>query len=158
MLYLLVECYLWMKIGRIQIEMNKSIKIEVIEFLLFGIIWIGIFSIPFFNQWGYATLDWKELLSDWLRIFGFFVVFLINILLLIPKYLITKKYKPYIFSAISMIIFVSVAGQFLNSSLLCPLMMPPRTLVQVFLWNLLGHACSPASNPNVLQIITPCRW
>jgi len=109
--------------------MNKSFKVEVIEFLLFGIIWIGIFSIPFFNQWGYASLDWDKLLSEWLRIFGFFMVFLINIFLLIPKYLITKKYKIYIFSAISMIIIVSVAGLFLNSLLFpAPLMMPPMNL------------------------------
>lgn len=109
--------------------MNKSLKIEVIEFLLFGIIWIGIFSIPFFNQWGYASLDWDKLLSEWLRIFGFFMVFLINIFLLIPKYLITKKYKTYIFSAISMIIIVSVAGLFLNSLLFPPpLVMPPMNL------------------------------
>ncbi len=109
--------------------MNKSLKIEVIEFLLFGIIWIGIFSIPFFNQWGYASLDWDKLLSEWLRIFGFFMVFLINIFLLIPKYLITKKYKTYILSAISMIIIISVAGLFLNSLLFpAPLMMPPMNL------------------------------
>lgn len=109
--------------------MNKSLKIEVIEFLLFGIIWIGIFSIPFFNQWGYASLDWDKLLSEWLRIFGFFMVFLINIFLLIPKYLITKKYKTYIFSAISMIIIISVAGLFLNSLLFpAPLVMPPMNL------------------------------
>ncbi|MCK9639425.1 MAG: histidine kinase [Prolixibacteraceae bacterium] len=109
--------------------MNKSYKIEVIEFLLFGIIWIGIFSIPFFNQWGYATLDWDKLLSEWFRIFGFFMIFLINILLLIPKYLISKKYKTYIFSAISMILVVSVAGLFFNSILFPePLKMPPMNL------------------------------
>ena len=98
--------------------MNKSFKVEVIEFLIFGIIWIGIFSIPFFNQWGYASLDWDKLLSEWLRIFGFFMIFLINILLLIPKYLITKKYKTYIFSAISMIIIVLffLCTEFINGT------------------------------------------
>jgi hypothetical protein len=109
--------------------MNKSYKIEVIEFLLFGIIWIGIFTIPFFNQWGYSSLDWEKLFSEWLRIFGFFVLFIINIWLLIPKYLIPKNYKAYIISAISLIILVSVAGLFLNSLFFpAPLKMPPMNL------------------------------
>jgi hypothetical protein len=109
--------------------MNKAFKIEVIELLLFGMIWIGIFSIPFFNQWGYNLLDWEKLLSEWLRIFGFFLLFMINIGLLIPKYLITQKYKTYIISAISAIVVVSLAGLFINSLLFpAPLKMPPMNL------------------------------
>jgi hypothetical protein len=109
--------------------MNKSYKIEVIELLLFGIIWIGIFSIPFFNQWGYSSLDWQKLLSEWLRIFGFFVLFMINIGFLIPKYLIAKNYKAYLIYAVSLIVTVSIAGLFLNSVFFpAPLKMPPMNL------------------------------
>lgn len=109
--------------------MNKSIKIEVIELLLFGMIWIGIFSIPFFSQWGYSSLDWQKLLSEWLRIFVFFLVFLLNIGFLIPKYLITQKYKTYIISAISIIVMMSVTGFFANSILFpAPIKMPPMNL------------------------------
>jgi len=109
--------------------MNKSIKIEVIEFLLFGVIWLGIFSIPFFNQWGYSSLDWQKLLSEWLRIFGFFLIFAINISVLIPKYLITQKYKSYILSAILLIAGMTVAGILLNALLFpTPLAMPPMDL------------------------------
>ena len=109
--------------------MNKSFKIAVIEGLLFGMIWLGIFSIPIFNQWGYSTLDWEKLLSEWLRIFGFFLLFIINIGFLIPKFLITQKYKTYIFSAIFLIVGTTVAGIFLNSLLFpTPLEMPPMSL------------------------------
>ncbi len=109
--------------------MNKSIKIEVIEFFLFGVIWLGIFSIPFFNQWGYSSLDWKKLLSEWLRIFGFFVIFLVNISILIPRYLISQKYKSYVISAIVLITGMTAAGIFLNSILFpTPLHMPPMNL------------------------------
>jgi hypothetical protein len=109
--------------------MNKSFKIEVIQGLLFGMIWLGIFSIPIFNQWGYSTLDWEKLLSEWLRIFGFFMLFVINIGFLIPKFLITQKYKTYIFSAIFLIVGTTLAGIFLNSILFpTPLEMPPMNL------------------------------
>ena len=109
--------------------LNKSFNIKIIEILLFGMIWIGIFSIPFFNQWGYSSLDWQKLISEWLRIFVFFLVFLINIGFLIPKYLITQKYKAYIISAISMIVMMSVTGFFVNSILFpAPVKMPPMNL------------------------------
>jgi hypothetical protein len=109
--------------------MNKSIKIEVIEYLLLGVIWVGIFSIPFFNQWGYSSLDWKKLLSEWLRISVFFAVFMVNIALLIPKYLITQKYKAYGISAIVLIFGMTLAGILLNRLLFpTPLHMPPMNL------------------------------
>jgi len=109
--------------------LNKSFNVKIIEGLLFGMIWIGIFSIPFFSQWGYSSLNWQKLLSEWLRIFIFFLVFMINIGVLIPKYLITHKYKVYIISALSMILFMSVTGFLLNSILFpTPLKMPPMNL------------------------------
>ena len=109
--------------------MNKAIKIEVIELLLFGVIWIGIFSIPFFNQWGYSSLDWTKLFSEWLRIFGFFLLFILNITVLVPKYLIPQKYKSYIISAFLLIVTFTAAGLFLNAILFPPpLTMPPMNL------------------------------
>ncbi len=109
--------------------LNKSNKIEVIEFLLYGVIWMGIFSIPFFNQWGYSSLDWPKLFSEWLRIFGFFLIFMANITFLIPKYLITQKYKSYVISAVLLIAGMTAAGILLNSILFPkPLTMPPMDL------------------------------
>jgi len=109
--------------------MNKSHKIKIIEILLFGLIWIGIFSIPFFNQWGYSTLDWEKLLSEWLHIFMFLLLFLINIGILIPKYLITQKYRVYIISAFTLIVSTIAAGLFLTSLFFpTPLAMPPMNL------------------------------
>jgi len=109
--------------------MNKSSKITVIEYLLFGVIWLGIFSIPFFNQWGFSSPDWEKLFSEWLKIFGFFLLFLANIGILIPRFLITKKYKTYIFSAIALIAIVPLTGLFLDSILFpAPLKMPPMNL------------------------------
>jgi hypothetical protein len=109
--------------------LNKSKKIEVIEILLYGVIWIGIFSIPFFNQWSYSSLDWEKLFSEWLRIFGFFLIFLINLLFLIPIFLIQQKYVSYILAAIGVIAGMTMAGLFLNSILFpTPLSMPPMNL------------------------------
>lgn len=109
--------------------MNKTYKIKVIELLLFGLIWIGIFSIPFFNQRGYNSLDWEKLWSEWLRILGFFLLFVINIGVLIPKFLLPQRYKTYLFSAIVLIVLASIIGIFLNSLLFpAPLKMPSMNL------------------------------
>ena len=109
--------------------MNKSYKIEVIEALLYGVIWMGVFSIPFFSQWGYSSLDWEKLFSEWLRISGFFVVFLLNILVLIPRFLIAQKYKLYLISAVALIAGITGIGLLLNELLFPqPLTMPPMNL------------------------------
>ncbi|HEY5510175.1 MAG TPA: histidine kinase [Prolixibacteraceae bacterium] len=109
--------------------MNKSFKIEVIENSLFGLGWIGIFSIPFFNQWGYSSLDWEQLLSEWLRIFSFLLVFLLNIFYLIPRFLIQQKYKTYVISAAILIVAMTAAELILNTLLFpAPVKMPPMNL------------------------------
>ncbi len=109
--------------------MNKSFKITVIEYLLYGVIWLGIFSIPFFNQWGFNVPDWEKLFSEWFRIFCFFLLFLFNILILVPKFLLAKSYKRYIFSAVALIVIIPLTGMFLNSILFpAPLKMPPMNL------------------------------
>lgn len=109
--------------------MNKSYKIEVIEALLYGVIWMGVFSIPFFSQWGFSSLDWEKLFSEWLRISGFFVVFLLNILVLIPRFLIAQKYKIYLISAVALIAGITGIGLLLNELLFPqPLTMPPMNL------------------------------
>lgn len=110
-------------------RMNKTFKIEVIEALAYGVIWIGVFSIPFFNQWSYNSLDWDKMLSEWLRILGFFLIFLLNILVLIPKYLITQKYKIYSISAVVTIFAITGIGLIFKEILFPqPLTMPPMNL------------------------------
>jgi hypothetical protein len=112
-----------------RIQMNKTFKIEVIEALIYGVIWIGVFSIPFFNQWGYSALDWDKMLSEWLRILGFFMIFLLNIMVLIPKFLIAQKYKVYTISAVVTIVVVTGAGLIFKELLFPqPLTMPPMNL------------------------------
>ncbi|MCE1199861.1 MAG: histidine kinase [Marinilabiliales bacterium] len=107
----------------------KSAKISFLENLIFGVIWIGIFSIPFFNQWSQTNMDWDHLLATWLKIFGFFLIFLINVTILVPRYLIQQKYKNYLISAILVIAGFTAAGLFLNALLFPrPLAMPPMNL------------------------------
>jgi hypothetical protein len=90
---------------------------------------MGIFSIPFFNQWGYRQLDLEKLVVDWLHIFGFFMIFIVNIAVLIPRFLIQQKYKNYIISAFALIVGIIASGFFLNELLFpTPLSMPPMNL------------------------------
>ena len=109
--------------------MNKSFKIEIIETLLFGLGWIIIFSIPFFNQWSYSSLEWDKLLSEWLRIFAFLLVFLLNVLYLIPRFLIQQKYRTYLISAAILIVGMTTIELILHSFLFpAPVQMPPMNL------------------------------
>ena len=109
--------------------MNKNTSIHLFEFLLIGVLWLGIFSIPFFTQRANNYFDWSNLLMDWLRIFFFFVIFVVNTTLFVPKLLLTKKYSAYIVFSVMLIIVITVLGLFLKMVLFPPPeAMPPMNL------------------------------
>ena len=109
--------------------MNKNTNIHLFEFLLIGVLWLGIFSIPFFTQRANNYFEWSTLLMDWMRIFFFFAVFVVNTTLLVPRFLLTKKYSMYIASSIVMIFIFAGLGIFLKVILFPPPeAMPPMNL------------------------------
>lgn len=85
---------------------SKTINIRIIELSVFIVIWMAIFSIPFFNYRLNYTVDWTKVIRDWIKIFSYLIVFVVNTFILVPRFLFQKKYGTYIGSAISVVILV----------------------------------------------------
>ena len=83
----------------------KALKLNRnnIESLLYILIWLLVFSVPYFFESDTIAKDWDEILRQWLHLIPFLILFLINVYVLVPKLLFNKKYKKYILSLAIMI-------------------------------------------------------
>jgi len=109
---------------------RKLLNIKIIESIVFMVIWMGIFSIPFFQHRVNNVVDWNKAMPEWIQIFSFLVIFILNGFVLVPKLLFQKKYLSYIVLSLTTILFVvgiSVSlGVYLTPTQ--PLAMPPMEL------------------------------
>jgi hypothetical protein len=96
-----------------------------IEFLLYLLIWVLVFSVPYFSERGAGLVNWNDMMINWMHVFGYFVVFLVNVYILAPCLLFKKKYLYY-FLSISVLIILVVA-----INVLLPSGFPPRTASEI---------------------------
>ncbi len=83
------------------------------ENLIYLIIWIMVFTMPIFLSTGGDTINWLRIKHETIRIFPFFIIFLLNNFFLF-KYLKNKKYLKYsVFTVIAIVVF-SIATSFFN--------------------------------------------
>ena len=109
--------------------MNRSSNIRIFEILSIGVLWLGIFSIPLFTQRSADYFNWRILNMDLLRIFFFFIIFLLNTVVLVPQLLLNKRYAAYIWISIFMVIAITILGVLLKMILFPPPeVMPPMNL------------------------------
>lgn len=85
---------------------DKILNIRSIELLVFVLMWMVIFSVPFFNQRLDNTIDWSKVLGDWITILAFLIIFLLNTMVLVPKLLFQKKYRTYILLVLITILLI----------------------------------------------------
>ena len=85
-----------------------SLNSRKIEFLIYFLIWAFVFSVPYFSERSSGDINWNEVIRNWLHVFGFLVIFLVNVYVLVPRLLLKKKYRYY-FVSISVLILVIVA-------------------------------------------------
>ena len=109
---------------------SKTLNIKFIELIVFIVGWMAIFSIPFFNHRLNNSVDWKNVGDEWIKIFSYFIIFIVNAFVLVPKFLFQKKYSAYIgltvFVVILMIgVSISLGLIFTTSQ---PMEMPPMDL------------------------------
>jgi len=109
---------------------SKTLNIRIIELIVFVVTWMAIFSIPYFNHRYNYAVDWTKVLGDWIKIFSYLIIFVVNTLVLVPKFLFQKKYRTYIGSTLLVILFV--VGVSITLGLLItpaqPMSMPPMDL------------------------------
>ena len=76
--------------------LGKTLNIKFIELIVFIVCWMTIFAIPFFSHRQNNLLDWGKVTGEWIRIFSYLAIFVVNTYLLVPKFLFQKKYRSYI--------------------------------------------------------------
>ena len=75
---------------------KKPSKFFFIEFAIIALLWLIIFVIPVFINRMESVTEWDMVFKTWVTIATFFLVFILNIYLLIPLYLKNKNYEKYI--------------------------------------------------------------
>lgn len=85
-----------------------SLDSRKIEFLIYFLVWTFVFSVPYFSERNSENINWHEVIRNWLHVFAYLVLFLINVYILVPRLLLKKKYRYY-FVSISVLILVIVA-------------------------------------------------
>lgn len=109
---------------------SKTPNLKNIESIVYLVIWLGVFSVPFFQNRQSEIVDWEKVIEEWIRMASFLLIFLINVYFLIPKLLFKKKYLPYIgFTLLSILLVIGVSISFrLFLTPQQPLAMPPMDL------------------------------
>lgn len=85
-----------------------SIGSRKIEFLSYFLIWAFVFSVPYFSERSSGHINWNEVIKNWMHVFGYLVLFLVNVYILAPRLLLKKNYRYY-FVSISVLIIAIVA-------------------------------------------------
>jgi hypothetical protein len=109
---------------------EKILNFRIIEIIVFVVIWTAVFALPFFFHRIDNTVNWDRVYGEWIRMSSFLVLFLLNTLVLVPRFLFQKKYRSYIFSAV----FTTIAVVSLTITIRMllapgqPMIMPPMEL------------------------------
>ncbi len=109
---------------------SKLPNLKNVEYIVYLAVWMGIFSIPFFQNRQNEIVNWSRALNEWIRITAFLIVFILNAYILVPKLLFRKKYLNYVgisFLSMIVIIWIGVGLQYLLKASQ-PLSMPPMNL------------------------------
>lgn len=94
-----------------------SLSSRKIEFLLYFLVWAFVFSVPYFSQRSSGHINWNEVIKNWMHVFGYLVIFLINVYILVPKLLLKKRYLHYFVSASAFVILVIAINMILPTGI-----------------------------------------
>jgi hypothetical protein len=109
---------------------SNALNIRKIERIVFVVIWMAIFSFPFFNHRLSNEVNWGKVMGEWIRISTFLIIFVVNTFFLVPKFLFQKKYIIYFGFALFVVILM--VGLSISIGLMLtppqPMEMPPMDL------------------------------
>lgn len=86
---------------------EKIKNIQRIEIVVFTFLWMVVYAIPYLIQQSKNELFWDKILFEWVGITAFLIIFLLNIALLVPRFLFPKNYFKYIVLAFLLTILIS---------------------------------------------------
>jgi hypothetical protein len=81
----------------------NSRKIETIFYVL---IWALVFSVPYFIERDSKHINWEMVKNNWNHLFGYLLIFLINVYVLVPNLLLKKRYLYYVAGVAILILMV----------------------------------------------------
>jgi hypothetical protein len=87
---------------------SLSLNSRKIEAIVYGILWLLVFTIPFFSTRESSIVQWERIFNDWMRLSAFLFIFLLNVNILVPRLLFEKKYLLYCVG--TLIVFALVLG------------------------------------------------
>lgn len=94
----------------------------------YGLIWTLVFLSPYLrNMHDLNEMNWNRMIGDSINLALFFIVFLVNLLFLIPKLLFTNKRTKYIIAVSFIVLLVAVLDILLHK-----LSTPPRSIAVGF--------------------------
>jgi hypothetical protein len=86
----------------------KSLQLNSrkIEILLYVVIWALVFSVPYFSERSSGHINWNEVAKNWTNVTGYLVVFLVNVYILVPRFLLKKRFLNYFISVFALVFFI----------------------------------------------------
>jgi hypothetical protein len=82
----------------------NSRKIETIFYVL---IWALVFSVPYFVERDSRHINWEMVKTNWNHLFGYLIIFLVNVYVLVPNLLLKKRYLYYLAGIVLLILLVA---------------------------------------------------
>ncbi|MFZ4456524.1 MAG: sensor histidine kinase [Bacteroidales bacterium] len=84
----------------------KTYNLRIVEALLFIVVWVSIFSIPFFTNRLNNHINWDMVSKEWIRMFSYMLIFLFNFYWLVPRFLFNRRYVIYGITTFMVILLV----------------------------------------------------
>ncbi len=69
-----------------------------IEIIIYVVVWLIVFSIPFFRYRTYNLILWDKIYIDWIKMTALLVIFIFNVSIFVPSFLFKRKYYAYFIS------------------------------------------------------------
>ena len=69
-----------------------------IEIIIYVVVWLIVFSIPFFRYRTYNLILWDKIYIDWIKMAALLVIFTFNVSVFVPSFLFKRKYYAYFIS------------------------------------------------------------
>ena len=85
-----------------------SLSSRKIEVLFYVLIWMLVFSVPYFSERVSGHLNWNNIAGHWVALWGYLIVFMVNVYILVPHLLLKKRYLNY-FVLTTVLIFLVIA-------------------------------------------------
>ncbi len=105
----------------IKTQIKAMFKTRKVFLLLYAIIWVLVLISPYLRYiQDIGPNSWNRMIGDWTNLGFLFLLFLVNLLVLVPKLLLNGKRSQY---AVILIVMIAV-GAVVNA-ILHPPMMPP---------------------------------